>query len=294
MTWFDGRGSGGDIDGEGLASIPDSIVLNMHLIKALRITNFPKLKALPHELSNLSSLQKLQLYRCDELESFSETVMEGLCSLRSLSIDSCKKLKSLSEGVGNLTCLESLHITYCPKLVSLPSSMNKLVSLDRVYIGGCDTLPEGLQHVPSLQSLDVLELNSIPEWLGDLTSLQKLGLSCEGLRSLPSSFQNLTNLRELSIYDCHKELQKRCRRVTGEDWQTIAHIRQFKLFPIPQQTFSDKIRSKWRSWQLTRDGLRHHFAKPDVFDELVEGLLFLYKVKKEDDRRLMVWSETSK
>ncbi|MED6201761.1 hypothetical protein PIB30_098287 [Stylosanthes scabra] len=264
-----------------MASIPDSIVMNMSHIKTLCIEGFPKLKALPDELSRLSSLKELQLYKCNELESFSENLMQGLCFLRGLRISSCKKLKSLSEGVGNLTCLESLYILDCPNLVCLPSSMNQLVSLRHIYIKSCGTLPEGLQHVPYLQSLAVYYLRSIPEWLGNLTSLQTLELSCEGLRSLPSSFRNLTNLRELSIIDCHKELEKRCKRGTGEDWQTIAHIPQFKLFPMDQQTLSDKIRPKWRSWQLTRDRRRHHFAKIDTFDGLAEGLFGWHKMMIE-------------
>ncbi|XLV00680.1 hypothetical protein S245_015017 [Arachis hypogaea] len=261
-----------------MASILEAIGQNMQHVKTLRISGFPKLKALPHELSSLSSLQKLEIYGGDELESFSENVLQGLCSLQSLKIHSCKKLRSLSEGMGHLTRLESLDIMICPKLVTLPSSMNKLGSLRRVYIYSCDTLPEGLQHVPSLQSLEVYKSNSIPQWLGEITSLQKLELSCVRLRSLPSSFRNLRNLRELSIYGCHKELQKRCTRVTGQDWQAIAHIPQFKLVPIHEETFSDKIRSKWRSWQLRRDQRRHRFAKDDTFDYLVSRLFCWYKM----------------
>ncbi|XLR21740.1 hypothetical protein S83_049640 [Arachis hypogaea] len=279
--WIKGTGSDSDhSDSEGMASILEAIGQNMQHVKTLCISDFPKLKALPHELSSLSSLQKLEIYGGDELESFSENVMQGLCSLQSLTIHSCKKLRSLSEGVGHLTRLESLDIMICPKLVTLPSNMNKLVSLRGVLIACCDTLPEGLQHVPSLQSLEVYESNSIPEWLGEITSLQKLELTRVRLRSLPSSFRNLTSLRELSIDGCHKELQKRCTRVTGQDWQAIAHIPQFKLIPIHEETFSDKIRSKWRSWQLRRDRHRgrHHFAKDDRFDILVERLFYWYKM----------------
>ncbi|RYQ81409.1 hypothetical protein Ahy_Scaffold1g107342 isoform A [Arachis hypogaea] len=279
--WIEGTGSDSDhSDSEGMASILEAIGQNMQHVKTLCISDFPKLKALPHELSSLSSLQKLEIYGGDELESFSENVLQGLCSLQSLTIHSCKKLRSLSEGVGHLTRLESLDIMICPKLVTLPSNMNKLVSLRGVLIACCDTLPEGLQHVPSLQSLEVYESNSIPEWLGEITSLQKLELTRVRLRSLPSSFRNLTSLRELSIDGCHKELQKRCTRVTGQDWQAIAHIPQFKLIPIHEETFSDKIRSKWRSWQLRRDRHRgrHHFAKDDRFDILVERLFYWYKM----------------
>ncbi|XP_025651330.2 disease resistance protein RGA2-like [Arachis hypogaea] len=279
--WIKGTGSDSDhSDSEGMASILEAIGQNMQHVKTLCISDFPKLKALPHELSSLSSLQKLEIYGGDELESFSENVLQGLCSLQSLTIHSCKKLRSLSEGMGHLTRLESLDIMICPKLVTLPSNMNKLVSLRGVLIACCDTLPEGLQHVPSLQSLEVYESNSIPEWLGEITSLQKLELTRVRLRSLPSSFRNLTSLRELSIDGCHKELQKRCTRVTGQDWQAIAHIPQFKLIPIHEETFSDKIRSKWRSWQLRRDRHRgrHHFAKDDRFDILVERLFYWYKM----------------
>ncbi|XP_052117473.1 putative disease resistance protein RGA1 isoform X2 [Arachis duranensis] len=237
---IEGTGSDSDHgDSEDMAlSFPEAIVENMHRVKVLHIEHFPTLKALPHELGSLNSLQELELYYFDRLESFSENVVQGLGSLRTLMIGCCKELKSLSEGVRHLTCLERLDIIYCPKLVTLPSSMNQLVSLRHSYINSCDTLPEGLQHVPSLQSLDVCNIRSIPEWLGDLTSLQKLHLYCKGLRSLPSSFRNLTNLHELSIDGCHKELQKRCTRVTGQDWQAIAHIPQFKLVPIHEETFS--------------------------------------------------------
>ena len=65
---------------------------------------------------------------------------------------------------------------------------------------------------------------SLPDWLGDMTSLQELSIvNCWELRSLPSSIQRLTNLSHLIILGC-PHLEKRCKRETGEDWQFINHI----------------------------------------------------------------------
>ncbi|XP_061366093.1 putative disease resistance protein RGA3 [Gastrolobium bilobum] len=205
-------------------SFPEGILRNLRSLNTLRIKGLYKLKALPDELGSLSALQQLDISYCPELECFPEHVLQGLTSLRSLHIWFCEKLKSLSEGVGHLTCLESLEILRCPELVSLPSNMNQLIALRRVMIKG-STLPEGLERIPSLQSLYVRGdhgLVSLPDWLGDITSLQELVIvGCTELRSLPNSFQHLTNLHTLYI-EGSPNLEKRCERGTGEDWQNIA------------------------------------------------------------------------
>ncbi|KAK9921778.1 hypothetical protein M0R45_030274 [Rubus argutus] len=47
--------------------------------------------------------------------------------------------------------------------------------------------------------------------------------------SLPEGMDRLTALRDLKIKDC-TELQRRCKRDTGEDWPKIAHIPNLSIF----------------------------------------------------------------
>ncbi|KAL2348838.1 hypothetical protein Fmac_002838 [Flemingia macrophylla] len=232
---------------EDATSFMEGVVRSMPCLKTLIIKTFYKLNALPDQLSRLGALQELTIEQCDELESLSEHVLQGLTSLRTLKIAFCKKLKPIPEGVGQyLTCLEVLHVWECPEVVTLPSSMNQLTALREVSFGG--TLPEGLQCVPSLQRLHIVGCNSLPDWLGDMTSLQELVIfGCPKLRSIPSSLQRLTNLDTLHIINSPM-LEKRCKRETGQDWQYIAHVPQLKLVTFQEEktlTFGEKMRFFW-------------------------------------------------
>ncbi|KAK7367058.1 hypothetical protein VNO80_09065 [Phaseolus coccineus] len=206
-------------------------VQHLTCLESLRISYCSKLVTLPSNMNQLTALRSVEINgcstllnslqrvpseliikSCDDLEYFPEHALEGQTSLRNLRIVACQNLKSLSEGVQHLTCLESLRISYCPKLVTLPSNMNQLTALRSVEIVGCSTLPNGLQRVPSLRTLDIqgCSSTSLPDWLGDMTSLQKLEIwNCRELRSVPSSIQRLTNLSSLSISQC-PYLKKRC------------------------------------------------------------------------------------
>ncbi|KAK7367063.1 hypothetical protein VNO80_09070 [Phaseolus coccineus] len=222
-------------------SFMEGVVENMPCLKTLDIIMIKGLVVLPDQLNGLGALQKLHIQGCDDLEYFPEHVLEGLTSLRRLSISLCYNLKSLSKGVRYLTCLESLSIWYCPELVTLPSNMSQLTALRTVTIEGCSTLPYGLQCVPSLRTLHITTCRStsLPDWLGDMTSLQKLEIwNCRELRSLPSSIQRLTNLSSLITRGC-PYLEKRCRTETGEDWQYINHIPEIKL--LSESTLCDKV-----------------------------------------------------
>ncbi|XP_057759182.1 putative disease resistance protein RGA1 [Arachis stenosperma] len=258
-------------DNEGVASFPEEIFLSIRYVKHLMISSFPKLKVLPQELGTLSSLQELDIDDCVELESLAENVFQGLSSLRRLTISYCPRLKSLSSVVEHLTCLESLSICSCPELMNLPTNMNKLTALHKVYFcAGEDNgrVPEGLQCIPSLKTLMLAEVDSLPEWLGDMTSLQHFIIfRSPRIRSLPSNFRNLTNLRFLAIKKC-AGLEQRCQRETGEDWPKIAHV--------PHVDIREQ-QHRYTSWEMAKfkwNMRRSNRSKPPnfAFDEMVEDL----------------------
>ncbi|XP_047159384.1 putative disease resistance protein RGA3 [Vigna umbellata] len=229
-----------------VASFMEGVLGNLPSLKTLGIYCIKGVVVLPDQLSGLHALQELRIEGWYDVEYFPEHVLEGLTSLRTLSIKNCKKLKSLSEGVRHLACLESLTIGNCPELVTLPSNMNQLTALRNVsIIQGYSTLPYGLQRVPSLRVLGIYACTctSLPDWLGDMTTLEELRIHCcWELRSLPSSIQRLTNLSHLAIREC-PHLKKRCKRETGEDWQYIKHIPKIQLYFWREPTFCDEFKS---------------------------------------------------
>ncbi|KAK9141143.1 hypothetical protein Scep_010824 [Stephania cephalantha] len=79
-----------------------------------------------------------------------------------------------------------------------------------------------------LKSLEIehfTNLTELPEWIGNLASLEELEIwRCENLTHLPSKehMQRLIFLKQLCIEDCPR-LEERCRR-DGPEWPKISHI----------------------------------------------------------------------
>ena len=115
---------------------------------------------------------------------------------------------SLPHGMKHLTALEILGIWDCEKLV-LTEGDDYPTRLQRLTIGFLPklvSLPQGL--MPSANTLQFLSiyhcgnLAKLPQWLPNLSSLQKLGiLSCPKLLSPPKRMD-----QNLDILSCPKSL----------------------------------------------------------------------------------------
>ncbi|KAL1312417.1 hypothetical protein AAHE18_16G036800 [Arachis hypogaea] len=80
----------------------------------------------------------------------------------------------------------------------------------------CETLPE---------SIGCYELEVLPEWLSNLSSLKFLIMaSCPKLMSLPSDIHRLTSLQVLRIINC-RELYGKYEPQVGKCWPMISHIK---------------------------------------------------------------------
>ncbi|CAN6545132.1 unnamed protein product [Malus baccata var. baccata] len=213
-------------------------------------------------LHNCTSLGELSVVGCDGLTGLSSG-LSSCTSLVELKIEGCKNLISLADvDVTSWQSLSMLRILDCERLQYLPTGLHTPTHLKRLWIGGfCEeldsfpvsqipssdflnisgwpklkSLPQVINHSTSpvikLAICNCDGLETLPEWLGDLTSLDYLEIyKCKDLKSLPSAqaMQCLTNLISLIINRC-PILKERCARGTGTEWPKISHTRTIRCF----------------------------------------------------------------
>ncbi|ONI21462.1 hypothetical protein PRUPE_2G067400 [Prunus persica] len=165
------------------------------------------------------------------------------------------------DGLQTLLFLEELRICYCPNLEDVPN-LDNLTSLLELHIYSkwasllhisyqfvnrlmpqlvimfadwpegwpkLKSLPQQIQHFTSLTSLSIISFNQVetlPEWLGNLTSLTFLGIQrCENLMHLHlvKAMQRLDKLQELVVDGCTR-LEERCAKKVGLEWPKISHV----------------------------------------------------------------------
>uniref|UniRef100_A0A0E0GQA3 Uncharacterized protein n=1 Tax=Oryza nivara TaxID=4536 RepID=A0A0E0GQA3_ORYNI len=130
----------------------------------------------------------------------------------------------------HLTELRTLEISECRDLRYLPESMRSLTCLHMLLIDRCNlcVLPEWLGELQSLQDLRFLNLPIItsiaPQSIQRLTCLQVLHImSCHALQQLPEQLGELCSLRGLHIYDLPGVtcLPESMQRLTSLQWLTL-------------------------------------------------------------------------
>ncbi|KAK4551754.1 hypothetical protein RGQ29_032275 [Quercus rubra] len=214
---------------------------------------FPALRILI--LEGMDSLEEWK--DAKELTTADEVLFVFPC-LEELFIIRCYKLRDLPDSLRTCVSLQKLVVMYCPMLRSLPGVRSIIrcgiedppSGLQYLENGDC-RLPSTSSIHPSLQKLKLSvwneslllldqiqyfialkilwiqgfhEIGALPEWLGNLSSLQKLYIvDCKNLVHLPTeeAMRRLTQLKTLIIYKCPKFEDNEQIKISHVPWVKI-------------------------------------------------------------------------
>ncbi|XP_010498957.1 PREDICTED: disease resistance-like protein CSA1 [Camelina sativa] len=211
-----------NLDKTAINSLPERIG-DLQLILKLELRNCEFLKVLPNSIGAMDTLCKLYL-EGSNIEELPED-FGNLENLVLLQMNKCRMLKKLPDSFGNL---KSLHHLYMEEtlVMKLPESFGNLSKLKVLKMlkkplfrstESCPPgtseetrfveLPNSFANLLLLEELDARGRGisgKIQDGLEKLSSLKTLNLGNNCFHSLPCSLKRLSNLRELSLYDCRE------------------------------------------------------------------------------------------
>ncbi|KAM7460213.1 hypothetical protein LguiB_036407 [Lonicera macranthoides] len=234
-----------------LKSLPNSIhsesLETFMLSDCHKIKNFPEIsvimehlsmlhlhetaiRELPLSIEHLPNLVSIGLTKCQNLANLPSTFCK-LKRLKKLAIYNCLKFDKLPEDLGYLESLEELHLL-TTAIKEVPSSIEHLRRLVSLWLTGKNirSLPSAICKLKRLEYLllsECSELETLPEELGSLESLERLSLDGTAITQPPLSIGGLNKLRSLSF---------------NKSRQSSTSPFQF-LFPVKRKRQEDSTRS---------------------------------------------------
>ncbi|CDP17543.1 unnamed protein product [Coffea canephora] len=198
------------------------------------------LRELPEDLYQFQALEHLEIWRCDALTRLPVEMFESCTSLRKLNLVYCDSLVSFPLDLRRTPSLESFSLCGCLNLITeMPTSSSSLRHMSLHGMPDTKSLPHQLQCLTAITSLSLKHFGAIealPDWHGNLASLDELILfCCHELEYLPSvDAMERLKLRRLEITICPL-LGRRCTPESGSEWPKISNI--------PERVIINPVRS---------------------------------------------------
>ena len=147
----------------------------------MKLLNLGKSKNLIEtpNLSRAKKLEEIDLSYCTSFEKFQELPV----SIKRLDM-SWTSIEQVPSSIEGLSHLEQFSLLECERLKSLPTTIWKFKKLNVLDLMGC------------------LELEYLPEILEPMEPLEHFRLGGTGIRSIPSSIDNLIGLKTIHTEDC--------------------------------------------------------------------------------------------
>ncbi|XP_056158489.1 disease resistance protein Roq1-like [Syzygium oleosum] len=199
---------------KNLVEAHESIAYHDNL-QVLTLKGCSELSVFPNELKS-RNLRALHLANCTKLGRFPDIPQK--LGLKELALQGTA-IRELPTSIENLVSLERMNVGDCKNLVSLPSSIYKLQNIEKLILEGCTKLfefpkyedladPHMKTGLPKLLYLNLRGCNlSEVKFLENLSCfplLDCLVLAENKITSLPTSINKRDSLTFLEVQDCHQ------------------------------------------------------------------------------------------
>ncbi|XP_078582502.1 uncharacterized protein LOC144865559 [Branchiostoma floridae x Branchiostoma japonicum] len=183
-----------------ISTLPETM-MRLRYLTCVAISDC-KLKSLPDNLTRLSTVETLDLSK-NELTTLPAEI-SGLMQLKVLILNN-NAFESIPESIVSLGCLENLEMKQ-NKLKNRQRDLQlnvprKLKILDMEDNSSLCFLPAGLEKIEHIEKLNLsyCGIETIPDSIGQSSSLKEIYLAGNKLRTLPDSFGRLVNLETLNL-----------------------------------------------------------------------------------------------
>ena len=191
-----------DVSNSQLTQIPD-------LSKAVKLESInlrfcESLLQISPSFQHLNELTYLNLGFCSSLSEF-PTLPSTVKNL----VLNFTSIKCVPISIERLSSLERFELSGCQGIKSLPTSICKLKSLWLLNLSfsGLEHFPDILEPMEKLRvlALEGTEIKELPQSIDNLIKLQQVNLNlCTNLERLCDGIRNLQYLEEISLLKCSK------------------------------------------------------------------------------------------
>ncbi|CAK8566866.1 unnamed protein product [Lathyrus sativus] len=285
-------------------------ILSLDKLKDLELEGCTKIESLIQMDNHLKSLQNIQLSNCSSLKEFSVTSN----NLKNLLLDGTS-IKELSSSIWCCEKLKMVDLHNCHDLVGFGDNIEnyiKIGSLNTIVLSGCKglnasnlgfNLKSWQATLTSLNLENCCNLETLPDSIGLLSSLQCLKLSGSNVESLSPNIKNLNHLKELRLDNCMKlvsvpELPSSLRLfsaincislITDLTTLDIAFEHRPKPQPYPQSVFFPGSHVPKRfSYQHHHNGSTSEVTIKHLPESGLYGLVFCLVLSGSNDNYGMV------
>lgn len=194
-----------NLNANPLTSLPETIG-NLSKLRSIDLSDTP-LSELPESFSTLTNLSEVKIDRCTNLNF--KNIFQVLGRMPNITMLSIHVTKEIAGEIGALVHVKTLILTSATDIPqTIPTSVASLENLERLIIRlvGELIIPQALTQLRQLKVL-IVEAKQIalPDSIEHLKNLKELDLRCdEGLKNLPSGFDQLKNLETLYLDGPHE------------------------------------------------------------------------------------------